>query len=100
MTEQIVWSFRSARTEPWPPELQSSVNNAYLAMILCIWSDYDRIRPHAKYQRREQPGSRTKKKENDVDHFVRSLVAGGTQDGQNVAKRMIVSVDTLHVVGS
>jgi hypothetical protein len=28
---------------------------------------------------------------------VRSLVAGGAQDGQNVARRFIVSVDTLHL---
>jgi hypothetical protein len=31
-------------------------------MILCMWSDHDRIRPHAKYQRRERLGSRPKKK--------------------------------------
>jgi hypothetical protein len=27
-----------------------------------MWSDHDRIRPHAKYQRRERPGSRSKKR--------------------------------------
>jgi hypothetical protein len=27
-----------------------------------MWSDHDRIRPHAKYQCRERPGSRSEKK--------------------------------------
>jgi hypothetical protein len=34
------------------------------------------------------------------DHFVRSQAAGGAQDSQNVDRNRIVSVDTLHVVGS
>jgi hypothetical protein len=51
-----------------------------------MWSDHDRIRPHAKYQRRERLGSRPKeKKENGVHHFVRSQAAGGAQDDENVS---------------
>jgi hypothetical protein len=46
--------FGSARTGPWPLELQSSVKNEYLAMILCMWSD-------PMYQRRERPGSHSEK---------------------------------------
>jgi hypothetical protein len=34
------------------------------------------------------------------DHFVRSQVAGGAQDGENVAQNWIFAVDTLHLVGS
>jgi hypothetical protein len=30
--------FSSARTGPWRPELHSSVKNAYLAIILCMWT--------------------------------------------------------------
>jgi hypothetical protein len=65
MTEGIVWtdSVLLEPTGPWPPELQSSVKNAYLAIILCMWLDHhDRIRPHAKYKRRrERPDSCPKK---------------------------------------
>jgi hypothetical protein len=63
--------FGSSRTRPWRLELQSSLKNAYLTIILCMWSNHDRIRPYAKYQRRERAGSRSKK-ENGVDHFVRA----------------------------
>jgi hypothetical protein len=40
------------------------------------------------------------KKENGVDHVVRSQAAGGTQDDENVSSQRIVSADILHVVGS
>jgi hypothetical protein len=56
-------------TPPWPPELKISVITSYLATILCMWSDHNRIRPHAKYCYRERPGSRS---ETAFDHFVRS----------------------------
>jgi hypothetical protein len=39
------------------------------------------------------------KKENGVDHFVRSQAAGGAQDDENVSNQQIASADTLHVVG-
>jgi hypothetical protein len=41
-----------------------------------------------------------RKKENGVDHVVRSLAAGGAQDDKNVSSQRIVSADTLHVVES
>jgi hypothetical protein len=41
-----------------------------------------------------------RKKENGVHHFVRSQAAGGAQDDENVSNQLIVSADTLHVVGS
>jgi hypothetical protein len=40
------------------------------------------------------------KKKKTFDHFVRFPAAGGAQDGQNVARNLMVSVDTLHAVGS
>jgi hypothetical protein len=65
-----------------------------------MWSDHDRIQPHAKHKRREHPGSRPEKKENGVHHFVCSRAAGGAQDDENISNQLIVSTDTLHVVGS
>jgi hypothetical protein len=41
-----------------------------------------------------------RKKNTTFDHFVRSQAAGGAQDSQNVDRNQIVSVNTLHVVGS
>jgi hypothetical protein len=36
-----------------------------------------------------------RKKENGVDHFVRSQAAGGAQDDENVSSQRIFSADTL-----
>jgi hypothetical protein len=41
-----------------------------------------------------------RKEKTTFDHFVRSQAAGRAQDSQNVDRNRIVSVDTLHVVGS
>jgi hypothetical protein len=64
-----------------------------------MWSDHGMIQPHAKYRRRKQAISRSENKKM-FDHFVRSQAAEGAQDGQNVARNLMVSVDSLHVVGS
>jgi hypothetical protein len=69
-------------------------HNTYLAMLLFMWSNHNRIRPHAKYRRREQPESRSEKKKTGFDHFVRSQAAGGAQDGQ------YRTIRCWHVVGS
>jgi hypothetical protein len=41
---------------------KTSAASRSFPLILCMWSDHDTIRPHAKYQRRERPGSRSEKK--------------------------------------
>jgi hypothetical protein len=53
-----------------------------------MWSDHDTIRPHAKYQRREQPGSRSKKKK------LRLII-----DGIFVVVVVVVVVVVLEAVG-
>jgi hypothetical protein len=46
-------------------ETKSSAASGSFPLILCMWSDHDRIQPHAKYQHCERLGSRSKKR-NDV----------------------------------
>jgi hypothetical protein len=78
---------------------EMSASSHSFRAILCMWSDHGMIRPHAKYRRHERAISCSEKKKR-FDYFVRSQAAGGAQDGQNVARNLMVSVDTLHVVGS
>jgi hypothetical protein len=40
---------------------KTSAASRLFQLILCMWSDHGTIRPHAKYQRREPPRSRSEK---------------------------------------
>jgi hypothetical protein len=51
------------------------------------------LHTHAKYRRRKRAIRRLEKKKT-FEYFVRSQAAGGAQDGQNVARNLMLSVDT------
>jgi hypothetical protein len=92
-----IWGDRRHLRVPQMAKMSASSHS--FQAILCMWSDHGMIRPHAKYRRHKRAISRSEKQKT-FDYFVRSQAAGGAQNGQNVARNLMVSINTLHVVGS